>query len=477
MKVRSFLSTFEAAGMINLLVSLVLIASVDSISAQVATSGDAASTPVPRSFEALNVAGVQNAVRFSGAELGVQVNEAVAALKGKCGSVVVPAGDYTLSTKIAKPRCVMLDFQNSIVTSTIASGPSIITGSFLDESSGQYAWGGIRNLKLVGPGYPKTRDSIGIWFGGDPTGHVAPPGNNDFGTSYANINVRGFNYGMAKGIAYQITLISNTLDGKQYGWYEPGQFGGENINMYGTQFVNNGTYGVYAPNQPANEFNCSFCSFDYNGSANIYVMNGSVTLIGGHMERCQGYDIDGPETTSAAMILNIVGVTFVNIAGAIGQPGGCGAFTGTDQAYIHVTGRNSNVTIGGGVELIRNHTMSSFIHWDATGLSSALTVQPYIDPASPTAIGIPALQAGAAARIASLSIPLFDQYVPNNQYFRGVTVGQAQGGAMPGTGSIFATGFIGASENQGGSPPAIGAFPFGGGYIGWNSENMATWIC
>jgi hypothetical protein len=451
----------------KLLALVALFPSFASSFSQIPASGGASSQLTP-----LSINGIQNATQFPGAELGVQITEAIAALQGTCGSVIVPTGSYTLRTKVMKPRCVMLDFQNATVTSTITVGPSIITGSFLDATSGQYAWGGIRNLKLVGPGYDKAPDSIGIWFGGDTTGVVASKRNNDFGTSYTNLDIRGFNYGMAKGIAYQITLISNTLEGNRYGWYEPGQFGGENIHMYGMQFVNNSTYGVYAPNQPANEFNCSFCSFDYNGAANMYVMNGSVTLIGGHMERCRGYDIDGPATNSAAMILNIVGVTFVNIAGPEAQPGACDAFAGSDPAYIHVTGRNSNVTIGGGVEIIRNHTMSSLIKWDAIGSSNALTIQPYIDPASPSAMGLPAVQPGAAANIAALSMPLYDQYVPNNQYFRGITVGQAQGGAFPGVGSIFATGYIGTSINQGGSLPTVSRLPFGGGYITWNSENI-----
>jgi hypothetical protein len=242
--------------------------------------------------------------------------------------------------------------------------------------------------------------------------------------------------------------------------------------MFGMQFVNNSKYGVYAPNQSATEFNCSFCSFDYNGDANMYVMNGSVTLMGGHMERCSGYDIDGPVTTSAAMVLNIVGMTFVNIGGSVAAQGGCPAFKGVDPAYIHVTGNNSNVTLGGGVELIRNHKMGSLINWAATGFSNALTVEPYIDPASDTAIGIQTLPPGQAKNIQSLSIPLYSQYVSNNRYFDGITVGQAQGGGFPGTGSIFATGQIGTSVNQGGSVPPVDAFPYGGGYMGWNAENI-----
>jgi len=197
-----------------------------------------------------------------------------------------------------------------------------------------------------------------------------------------------------------------------------------------------------------------------------------VTLMGGHMERCSGYDIDGPVTTSAAMILNIVGVTFVNIGGSVGSPGGCPAFSGVDPAYIHVTGNNSNVTLGGGVELIRNHKMTSVINWAATGFSNSLTVEPYIDPASATAVGLPTLVPGQANKIQSLSIPLYNQYVSNNRYFDGITVGEAQGGVFPGAGSIYATGPIGTSVNQGGSLPSVGSFPYGGSYLGWNAENI-----
>ena len=414
--------------------------------------------------------GPVDATQFAGADVGDKVNAAIASFgSGGCGTIAVPHGNYSLSKKIVKPRCVMLDFQNSTVTSTITNGPSIVTGSFLDTSAGHYLWGGIRNLKLVGPG---GSDSYGLWLGGDTTNNFAPAGYNDFGSSYYNINIRGFAYGVAKGVAYQISFSSSTLEGNTYGWYEPGQFGGENMSMFGMQFVNNSKYGVYAPNQWANEFNCSFCSFDYNGDANMYVMNGSVTLMGGHMERCSGYDIDGPVTASAAMILNIVGMTFVNIGGSVGAPGGCPAFSGVDPAYIHVTGNNSNVTLGGGVELIRNHKMTSVINWAATGLSNALNVEPYIDPASDTAIGLQILVPGQANKIQSLSIPLYNQYVSNNRYFGGITVGEAQGGVFPGAGSIYASGPIGTSVNQGGSLPSVAAFPYSGSYLSWNAENL-----
>jgi len=164
-----------------------LILMIGSSSAQTTTGNRPQDSTDARALQATDINGILYATQFPGAELGVQVMGAIAALHGNCGSVVVPVGSYKLNTKIVKPRCVMLDFQNSIVSSTITDGPSITTGSFLDSSSGQYTWGGIRNLKLVGPGYDRAPKSIGIWFGGDTTGAVAPKGHNDFGSSYTTM--------------------------------------------------------------------------------------------------------------------------------------------------------------------------------------------------------------------------------------------------------------------------------------------------
>src|SRR5580693_9501231 len=70
-----------------------------------------------------------DATQFAGADLGDQVNAAIVSFgSGGCGAILVPHGNYTLSKKIVKPRCILLDFQNSTVTSTIANGPSIVTG-------------------------------------------------------------------------------------------------------------------------------------------------------------------------------------------------------------------------------------------------------------------------------------------------------------------------------------------------------------
>src|SRR5271154_7192511 len=107
---------------------------------------------------------------------------------------------------------------------------------------------------------------------------------------------------MDAGIAYQDSFYTDALAGNNYGFRVDGQFGGENMNMYGMQIVNNQTYGFYAPNMPASEYNCMACSIDYSGTgqagqAGIYILNGHFSMYGGHMEQCGGYFIDGPITT------------------------------------------------------------------------------------------------------------------------------------------------------------------------------------
>jgi hypothetical protein len=66
--------------------------------------------------------GPVDATKFAGADLGDKVNAAIVSFgSGGCGAIVVPHGNYALSKKIVKPRCILLDFQNSTVTSTIAN--------------------------------------------------------------------------------------------------------------------------------------------------------------------------------------------------------------------------------------------------------------------------------------------------------------------------------------------------------------------
>jgi hypothetical protein len=370
---------------------------------------------------------------------------------------------------------VTIDFNNAKVTSTLTGNKAaIVTGSDLGTDTTIYQWGSIKNLKLIGPG-SGSAGTVGIWIGGDPNGVYAPVGVDDYVDSFTNINIQGFDSGMESGKAYQDAFTSVSLSGNDKGFQVQGIFGSENMNMFGMQILNNGHYGFYAPNMPASEFTCTACSIDYNGAgaigtAGIYVMNGTLNLIGGHMEQCGGYFIDGPVTLSAANLINIIGVTFVSIGGATPSPGGCPGFATPDPGYIHITGNNSHLNIGTGIELVRNHTVTSFINWEATGGANDLHVAPYMDPGyNPAIQAIPTSQ---AVNIASLDIPLFDQYVSSNHYFRGITVGQTVGGGFPGAGSIFAPGFVGTSINQGGTIPSIATFPFSGGYMGFNSTNL-----
>src|ERR1700722_877094 len=177
---------------------------------------------------------VLEATLFPGSDIGMQVNNAIHALPVPCGKITVAPGNYTLSTKILKPRCVLLDFNNAVVTSTLPSGSSISTGSVGATDSTIYQWGGIKNLKLIGPSSGAV-GSVGIWLGGDVNNVYAPPNWGDFLESYENVNISGFESGMDAGIAYQDSFYSDSLAGNTYGYKVDGQFGGENMNMFGME--------------------------------------------------------------------------------------------------------------------------------------------------------------------------------------------------------------------------------------------------
>jgi hypothetical protein len=112
-------------------------------------------------------------------------------------------------------------------------------------------------------------------------------------------------------------------------------------------------------------------------------MNGHLTLLGGHMEQCGGYFIDGPITTAAQQQISISGMAFVASGYSTPSAGGCPAFTTTDSAYIHVTGYNSGINIGQGVQIIRNHAYTSFINWAATGQRTSFTLSHTLIPNPP----------------------------------------------------------------------------------------------
>ncbi|MBB5328539.1 hypothetical protein [Tunturiibacter gelidoferens] len=446
---------------------------VAHIYAQATTYTDTIKAP-SRNVVTSRQSNVLEASLFPGSDIGAQVNNAIHALPVPCGKITVAPGNYSLSTKIQKPRCVVLDFNGSTLTSTITSGASISTGSNFGTDTTIYAWGSIKNLKLYGPGL--IAGTVGIWLGGDRNGVYAPTGNNDFLDSYENINIENFESGMDAGVAFQDAFYSDSLSANKYGYKVDGQFGGENMNMFGMQILNNGTYGFYAPNMPASEYVCMSCSIDYNGTgqsgqAGIYILNGRLTLLGGHMEQCGGYFIDGPTSTTVQQQLSISGMTFVASGKSTPSESGCPAFTAADPAYIHVTGYNSGINIGQGVEIIRNHTYTSFINWQATGAANELHVEPYSDPLTPTGVGLQTIGPGQNTAIGGLQIPIYAQYISTSQYFSSITVGSAVGGAFPATGDIFASGLLGTNINTGGRVPGTSAFPFSGGYMGFNSAN------
>jgi hypothetical protein len=88
-----------------------------------------------------------NAAMYPGSDMGVQINNAIAAVG--CGEVLVPRGTYTVKTTIHKPRCVNLRGQSAY--GTILNWPSTTgTGIVIadDGADTQYSEGEISDITI-----------------------------------------------------------------------------------------------------------------------------------------------------------------------------------------------------------------------------------------------------------------------------------------------------------------------------------------
>jgi hypothetical protein len=122
---------------------------------------------------------ILDATKYPGADIGAQVNAAIAALPGGCGTVSIAAGAYAQTSTIIKPRCVSIKGEGAFGTQLQwknAEGVAVLVEDNSDYSPGKalvsaanvYGQGEISDLTLEGSGAGKK--TIGIYIGGDPTG-------------------------------------------------------------------------------------------------------------------------------------------------------------------------------------------------------------------------------------------------------------------------------------------------------------------
>lgn len=218
-----------------------------------------------------------------GANFNVQIEHAIIALQGGCGTVLIPAGTFNQTSPITKPRCV--NFKGAGPLATVINVTSGGAGIVVADSGApwEYADGSIEDLTLSGPGF-----GVGIYFGGDPTGVLSPP--LSFG-DHQNVNrlriqnwTSGIQYGNS---GFQTTVFETVITNNATGVYFPADVGvhnsGEALKFIACDFQNNS---LMAINQLSySEMFFVLGSFDYNTTVgNI----GKADFFGVHFEQHAG---------------------------------------------------------------------------------------------------------------------------------------------------------------------------------------------
>jgi hypothetical protein len=403
-----------------------------------------------------------NVLGFPGADVGMQLNNAIDSVRSNCGSVMLPSGSYRLRTQVLKPRCVWIEGNNAQITSEITdkNTPAIVTGS-LDADSHPYATGGIRNLRLVGPGIDS--GTAGIYLGGPIGSIVAPKGTEDYLDNFENVAVSGFGSGYEKGTdVYQDVWFGGSSTANRYGFNDAGLSGSENMSFYGWEALNNDVYGFYSLDTASSEYHFIGCSFDYNGRITggastggaFYYANGTVRIVSGHLEQYGGRFFDGPSTATLGFNWDLHirnGTQFV-----VGS-------TGTD-VLVNVVGFNGGVYIDPGVQIVNVGPIKSFVNWAAVGVNGVLVIGPYWNPTARSGVPFPAFTQSAGA-IPYVDIPHYSQYAPDYQLRKHEVIQSLSAG------TATDTGFVGSTGNSNGLQPSTsGVLPSYGNFLGWNAD-------
>ena len=298
-----------------------------------------------------------------GSEIGAWTNSAIAVIG--CGEVYIPAGTYTQTTSIMKPRCVKLhgpSADSTFLNWTPTHGAAIIMAD-AKGTTGFGAEGALEDLTLVGPGaHTKT---CGIYLGGSDGTGCAPPTSIDPSTNadnHDNINrVRTFKLSSAGAFgvgvqwgnnAWSNTIFESDISFNGTGIYLPGTRTqtGENLSILNSVISNNMGIGLEIATGNNINFNLVNTSLDYNDSwavqngtgptqnavslVNCYIAQRSRWLQNyGYMNLTGVYANDGADSGSlgylidneAAFFTALGGQFFNSGTGAILNPDGVGS--------------------------------------------------------------------------------------------------------------------------------------------------------
>ena len=317
----------------------------------------------------VNVNGSLNAALFSGSDIGVKVQTAISSLPDKCGEIIIPAGTYSFSHTIVKPRCVTIKGQSAFATVlkyTPTTGWALVIGDALGSAGGafNYPEGEVADLTLSGPGIGTTAG--GIYVGGSDGAMNSPSILIDPATNYGdhvNLNrVRRALFGVGLQFGNNVwsfsdnqSLITNNGTGVSL----PIGLGnaGERIAFYGTSIQNN-TTGMSLLG--FSDFYFYGVSCDYNttcGTVNF------AHFFGSHLEQLMG------------TLLTEVGTTAQPSVEFYGGWAQLAAPTGTDAQMFYINSALNPSFKMIGTFLISSHTVKQAVNWNGTGGGALLDIE------------------------------------------------------------------------------------------------------
>ena len=160
---------------------------------------------------------IVNAADFPGSpDIGLQVQNAIAALPSAGGTVYIPAGSYTQASTIILPRYVLLQGASAFGTQLTYTGAGWAVIIADSSGGGNYPEGGIADISFAGPG--TTTGTGGIYFGGSD-GVIAGSGTvNTSGTAVVSESGTGFSTAtwtagtiiIIQGVAYLIASTNSS---------------------------------------------------------------------------------------------------------------------------------------------------------------------------------------------------------------------------------------------------------------------------
>jgi hypothetical protein len=250
----------------------------------------------------------------SGSDIGAWTNAAIATLPSgvgsTCGEIYVPAGSYSQTTQIVKPRCVKLHGPAGYGAQLIWNGSSsAFQVVACDNWSGSFPEGSIEDLTLVAG----TSTFGGIWLGGDPANTECPSTYKGNHQNFNRVRVAGFATGLELGNnTWSITIHESAMMLNTAAIVEApaATNSGEQIVISDSSINNNTAYAIYVSNSGYCPFYCWLLdndSFDFNGNGTIAPIQTGFTSFGSYFLQSSGPVFD--TTTSGGQVIDF-GSTF-----------------------------------------------------------------------------------------------------------------------------------------------------------------------